>query len=42
MIKVLVFLLLFISSCGKKGELFLDNEEDVYPVRIDEERVYKF
>ncbi len=38
-----VFLLLFLlSGCGKKGELFLESQDDKAPVQINEERVFKF
>ena len=42
MIKVLLFIFVFLSSCGKKGELYLDDKGLNHIIEIDEERIYKF
>ena len=42
MIKVLLFIFVFLSGCGKKGELYLDGKESNQIIEIDEERIYKF
>ena len=42
MIKILILVLILLSNCGKKGELFLDNRETRDIIEIDEERIYKF
>ena len=42
MIKVLFFIFICLSSCGKKGELYLDNKGSNQIIEIDEERIYKF
>lgn len=40
--KILILVLIFLSNCGKKGELFLDNNKSNDIIEIDEERIYKF
>ena len=42
MIKVLFFIFIFFSGCGKKGELYLDGKGSNQIIEIDEERIYKF
>ena len=42
MIRILILTLIIFSSCGKKGELYLDGEESNTIIEIDEERIYKF
>ena len=42
MIKFLLFIFVCLSSCGKKGELYLDGKESNQIIEIDEERIYKF
>ena len=42
MIKVLLFIFFCLSSCGKKGELYLDGKGSDKIIEIDEERIYKF
>ena len=42
MIKVLIFIFVLISGCGKKGELYLDGKGPNQIIEIDEERIYKF
>ncbi len=42
MIKVLLFFFIFLSGCGKKGELYLDGKGSNQIIEIDEERIYKF
>ena len=39
--KVLIFIIL-LSSCGKKGELYLDNQKLDNIIQIEEERIFKF
>ena len=42
MIRVLLFIFICLSSCGKKGELYLDGKAPNQIIEIDEERIYKF
>ena len=42
MIKVLFFIFVCLSGCGKKGELYLDGKGSNQIIEIDEERIYKF
>ena len=41
MIRILIIIIL-LSSCGKKGELSLDNEKLDNIIQIEEERIFKF
>tara|TARA_A100001011_G_scaffold400328_1_gene514141 strand:- start:40 stop:168 length:129 start_codon:yes stop_codon:yes gene_type:complete len=42
MIKVLLFIFVILSGCGKKGELYLDSKDSNQIIQIDQERIYKF
>ncbi len=42
MIRILIFTLIILNNCGKKGELYLDESESNTIIEIDEERIYKF
>ena len=42
MTKLLLVIFLVFSSCGKKGELFLEGKDAESIIQIDEERIYKF
>ena len=42
MIRILIFSLIFLNNCGKKGELYLDGRDSNTIIEIDEERIYKF
>ncbi len=44
-IKVILFILIISSGCGKKGDLLYYNEDNVLqtrPAAIDKDRVYRF
>jgi len=41
MIKLLIIAVLLISSCGKKGELYLEGKDPNDIIQIDQERIYK-
>ena len=42
MIRILIFILIILNNCGKKGELYLDERGSNTIIEIDEERIYKF
>ena len=42
MIRILIFILIILNNCGKKGNLYLDDGESNNIIEIDEERIYKF
>ena len=42
MIRILIFIIIILYSCGKKGDLYLDGGESNNIIEIDEERIYKF
>jgi predicted small lipoprotein YifL len=44
MIKILIvmIIILLLSNCGKKGELYLENKDSEDIIQIDEDRIYKF
>jgi predicted small lipoprotein YifL len=44
MVKIinLIFIVFILTSCGKKGDIIIKNNNDNLPASIDQERVYKF
>ena len=42
MIRILIFSLIFLNNCGKKGDLYLNERDPSTIIEIDEERIYKF
>ena len=42
MIRILIFILIILNNCGKKGDLYLDERGSNTIIEIDEERIYKF
>ena len=42
MIKIALLIIITLTSCGKKGDLYLDDNDADEIIQIDEERIYKF